>query len=31
MKEVVEYLTEKNIIDDELKARIDSYYREYGV
>ena len=31
MKEVVEYLTEKKIIDDELKARIDSYYREYGV
>ena len=31
MKEVVEYLTEKKIIDDELKARIDSYYKEYGV
>ena len=31
MKEVVEYLTQKQIIDDELKARIDSYYKEYGV
>ena len=31
MKEVVEYLTEKKIIDDELRARIDSYYKEYGV
>ncbi len=31
MKEVVEYLTQKKIIDDELKARIDSYYKEYGV
>ena len=31
MKEVVKYLTEKKIIDDELKARIDSYYKEYGV
>ena len=31
MKEVVEYLTEKKMIDDELKARIDSYYKEYGV
>ena len=28
MKEVVEYLTQKKIIDDELKARIDSYYKE---
>ena len=31
MKEVVEYLTEKNIIDDELKSRIDAYYEMYGV
>jgi orotate phosphoribosyltransferase len=31
MKEVVEYLTQKKIIDNELKARIDSYYKEYGV
>ena len=31
MKEVVEYLTQKKIIDAELKARIDSYYKEYGV
>ena len=31
MKEVVEYLTQKKIIGDELKARIDSYYKEYGV
>lgn len=31
MKEVVEYLTQKKIIDDELKTRIDSYYKEYGV
>ena len=31
MKEVVEYLTQKKIIDAELNARIDSYYKEYGV
>ena len=31
MKEVVEYLIGKNAIDDELKARIDAYYEEYGV
>jgi len=31
MKEVVEYLVEKKVIDDELKERIDAYYREYGV
>lgn len=31
MKEVVEYLIGKNVIDDELKARIDAYYEEYGV
>jgi len=31
MNEVVEYLVEKKVIDDELKARIDAYYAEYGV
>ncbi len=31
MDEVVEYLVDKKIIDDELKARIDAYYAEYGV
>ena len=31
MKEVVEYLVEKKIIDDELKKRIDDYYEMYGV
>lgn len=31
MNEVVEYLVEKKFIDDELKARIDAYYAEYGV
>ena len=31
MDEVVEYLTQKNIIDAELKQRIDDYYAEYGV
>lgn len=31
MDEVVAYLYEKNIIDDELKSRIDAYYAEYGV
>ncbi len=31
MDEVVEYLVEKKVIDDELKARIDAYYAEYGV
>ena len=31
MDEVVEYLVEKNIIDDELKSRIDAYYDVYGV
>ncbi len=30
MKEVVEYLTETNQLDDELKNRIDAYYAEYG-
>ena len=36
MKEVVEHLWNrpykgKVIIDDELKGRIDDYYRQYGV
>ncbi|WP_194190003.1 orotate phosphoribosyltransferase [Clostridium chrysemydis] len=36
MKEVIEYLYNKEvngkvIIDDEIKARIDDYYKEYGV
>lgn len=31
MDEVVEYLVEKGMIDDELKARIDAYYAEYGI
>lgn len=31
MDEVVEYLVEKKIIDDELKGRIDAYYEMYGV
>ena len=31
MDEVVEYLVEKGLIDDELKARIDAYYAEYGI
>ena len=29
--EIVDYLVEKKVIDDELKARIDAYYAEYGV
>ena len=30
MDEVVEYLTEEGKLDDELKGRIDEYYKEYG-
>lgn len=30
MKEVVEHLY-GTVIDDEMKARIDAYYDEYGV
>lgn len=30
MDEVVEYLTEKNVIDDELAGRIAKYYEQYG-
>ena len=31
MEEVIEYLTGKGMIDDDLKARLDAYYAEYGV
>lgn len=31
MNEIVDYLVEKKVIDDELKGRIDAYYAEYGV
>ena len=31
MHEVIGYLTEKGMIDDELKARFDAYYAEYGI
>ena len=31
MNEVIEYLVDKGIIDDELKGRIDAYYDQYGV
>ncbi len=31
MDEIIDYLVEKNVIDDELKARLDAYYEEYGV
>ena len=30
MDEVVEYLTEKGQLDDEIKGRIDAYYETYG-
>ncbi|MBR2213100.1 MAG: orotate phosphoribosyltransferase [Eubacterium sp.] len=30
MDEVVEYLTAEGKLDDELKGRIDEYYKEYG-
>ena len=30
MDEVVEYLTEKGQLDDEIKKRIDAYYETYG-
>ena len=30
MDEVVEYLTDTGKLDDELKGRIDEYYKEYG-
>ncbi len=31
MDEIIDYLIEKNVIDDELKSRLDAYYKEYGV
>ncbi|MBR1674896.1 MAG: orotate phosphoribosyltransferase [Eubacterium sp.] len=31
MKEVIEYLTEKGMLDDELMARINAYYEQYGI
>ena len=31
MDEIVDYLVERNVIDDELKSRIDAYYVEYGI
>jgi orotate phosphoribosyltransferase len=31
MKEVIEYLTEKGFLTDDIKARLDAYYAEYGV
>ncbi len=31
MKEIIGYLVEKGVIDDELKSRIDQYYEQYGV
>ena len=31
MDEIIDYLIEKKVIDDELKARLDAYYAEYGV
>ena len=30
MKEVVEYLEERNLLDKDIKERIDAYYEEYG-
>lgn len=31
MNEVIDYLVDKKVIDDELKSRLDAYYAEYGV
>ncbi len=31
MKEIIGYLVEKQVIDEELKGRIDAYYEQYGV
>ena len=31
MNEIIDYLVEKKVIDDELKARLDAYYDQYGV
>ena len=29
-KEIIDYLVEKQMIDEELKGRIDAYYAQYG-
>ena len=31
MDEIIDYLVEKKVIDDELKGRLDAYYDQYGV
>lgn len=31
MDEIIDYLVEKKVIDDELKSRLDAYYDQYGV
>ncbi|MCR5800416.1 MAG: orotate phosphoribosyltransferase [Lachnospiraceae bacterium] len=31
MDEIIDYLYEKRVIDDELKGRLDAYYAEYGI
>ena len=31
MDEIIGYLVEKGVIDDELKSRLDAYYEEYGI
>ena len=31
MDEIIDYLVEKKVIDDELKSRLDDYYAQYGV
>ena len=31
MDEIVDYLVEREVIDSELKQRIDEYYEMYGV
>lgn len=31
MEEVIEYLTEKGFLTDDIKARLDAYYAEYGI
>ncbi len=31
MNEIIDYLVEKKVIDDELLGRLNAYYDEYGV
>ena len=31
MDEIIDYLVEKGVIDDDLNSRLDAYYEEYGV